>query len=79
MKNLKLYLVFAKLIAPTLLRILFWPALVACIYYSSWLIIDGNAIGWIPLTVGSLFIRILFEWMVLFFTMNEKLGKLIEK
>ena len=79
MKNLKLYLVFAKLIAPILLRILFWPALVACIYYSSWLIIDGNAIGWIPLTVGSLFIRILFEWMVLFFTMNEKLGKLIEK
>ena len=74
MNTLKSYLLFNKLIAPTLLRILFWPALFACIFYSSWLIVDGNAIGWVPLIVGSLFVRIMFEGMILFFTINEKLG-----
>ncbi|GJM30043.1 MAG: hypothetical protein DHS20C17_26780 [Cyclobacteriaceae bacterium] len=71
--TLKSYLRFDKLIAPTLLRVLFWPALAACIYYSSWLIVAGNPIGWIPLTIGSLFVRILFEGMILFFSINEKL------
>jgi len=61
------------MIAPTLLRILFWPALAACIYYSSWLIVEGNPIGWVPLIVGSMFVRVVFEGMILFFTVNEKL------
>ena len=76
MKSLKSYLTFDKLIAPTLLRILFWPALAACIFYSSWLIVDGNAIGWVPLVIGSLFVRIVFEGMILFFTINEKMGSI---
>ena len=76
MKTLKSYLLFHKLIAPTLLRILFWPALGACIYYSSLLIIEGNTIGWVPLTVGSLVVRIMFEGMLLFFPINEKLGSI---
>jgi len=76
MKLLKPYLLFDKMIAPLLLRILFWPALAACIYYSCWLIVEGNAIGWIPLTVGSLFVRIVFEWMLLFFTIQEKIDSI---
>jgi len=79
MKTLKTYLLFNKLISPTLLRILFWPALIACIYYSSLLIAGGNQIGWIPLTVGSLFVRIIFEWMILFFSINEKLKNIDDK
>ena len=71
MKTLLSYLRFDKLIAPAVLRVLFWPALAACIYYSSWLIIEGNIIGWVPLIVGSL-----FEGMLLFFTMNEKMERI---
>lgn len=76
MSTLKSYLLFDKMIAPTLLRILFWPALAACIFYSSWLIVDGNPIGWIPLIVGSMFVRVVFEGMILFFSVNEKLGRI---
>ena len=35
------YLLFRKMIAPVLLKILFWPALMASIYYSIRLINDG--------------------------------------
>ena len=76
MRTLTSYLRFDRLIAPTLLRVLFWPALVACIYYSSWLIFEGNPIGWVPLIIGSLFVRIFFEGMILFFTINEKMERI---
>ena len=40
------YLLFRKMIAPILLKILFWPALAATVYYSTWLIREGMRIGW---------------------------------
>ena len=61
------------MIAPVILKILFWPALLASIYYSIRLIIDGYTVGWIPLIVGSLFVRIVFEGMLLFFSVNDML------
>lgn len=70
------YLLFRKMIAPTILKVLFWPALFACIYYSAWLIAAGNPIGWVPLIVGSLFVRVIFEGLLLFFSINEKLSAL---
>jgi hypothetical protein len=76
MNTLKSYLRFDKMIAPKLLRIFFWPALAACIFYSSWLIVQGNPIGWVPLIVGSMFVRVMFEGMILFFTVNEKLERI---
>lgn len=70
------YLMFRKMIAPAILKVFFWPALFACIYYSTWLIVAGNPIGWVPLIVGSLFVRVLFEGLLLFFSINEKLSAL---
>ncbi|HMB64723.1 MAG TPA: hypothetical protein VKN36_16705 [Eudoraea sp.] len=58
MKTLKSHLSIDRLIAPVMLRILLWPALAAFIYYSSWLIFKGNASGCVPLTIGSLCVRI---------------------
>ena len=72
------YLLFRKMIAPILLKILFWPALAASIYYSTWLIRDGLTIGWVPLIVGSLFVRVAFEVMLLLFSINERLGRLTD-
>ena len=68
------YLFFRKMISPILLKILFWPALAASIYYSIWLIRGGLTIGWVPLIVGSLFVRVMFEVMLLFFSINENLN-----
>lgn len=70
---MKDYLLFRKMIAPSLLKLLFWPALMANIYYSVRLIVDGYKVGWVPLIVGSLFTRILFEALILFFSINETL------
>ena len=77
MKTFTDFLLFRKMIAPVLLRILFWPALAACIFYSAWLIVDGNPIGWVPLIVGSLFVRILFERMMLSFSIHERLEEAV--
>ena len=75
MKNYLLDLVaFRRMISPTLLQIMFWPAAFASIYYSAWLIVEGNLIGWIPLIVGTLFVRVVFEVMILFFRVFEKLS-----
>ena len=65
---------FRRMIAPFLLQIMFWPAAFACIYYSLWLIREGNSIGWVPLIVGTLFVRVVFEVMILFFRVFEKLS-----
>lgn len=70
---MKDFITFRKMIAPILLKILFWPALVANIFFSVWLIVEGNWIGIVPLFVGSLFIRVIFEIFLLLFTMNENL------
>jgi len=78
MSKLTHYLTFRKLISPLILKILFWPALGATIYFSIRLIMEGYAIGWVPLTVGSLFTRVIFEMLLLFFTMNEKLYEINE-
>jgi hypothetical protein len=70
---MKDFITFRKMIAPILLKILFWPALAANIFFSVWLIVEGNWIGIVPLFVGSLFIRVIFEIFLLLFTMNENL------
>ena len=68
------FLAFRRMIAPVLLQVMFWPAAFASIYYSVWLIRAGNSIGWVPLIVGTLFVRVLFEAMILFFRVFEKLS-----
>ena len=70
---MKDYLLFKKMISPLLLQILFWPAVAASIYYSTQLILNGNRIGWIPLIVGTLFVRVLFETLILRFMAYDKL------
>lgn len=73
---MKSFLTFERLIAPFLLKVLFWPALAACIFYSGWLIVAGNPIGWVPLIIGSLFVRVIFEAMIAFFAVHENLMSL---
>lgn len=72
-KQLLDFVAFRRMISPLLLQIMFWPALIASIYYSAWLILEGNPIGWVPLIVGTLFVRVVFEAMILFFRVFEKL------
>ena len=67
-------LLFRKMIAPTLLQFLFWPAVGASVYYSLQLILNGNPIGWVPLVVGTLFVRVVFELWILLFRIYERLG-----
>ena len=67
---------FEKMVSPWLLQLLFWPAAAASIFYSSWLILEGNNIGWVPLIVGTLFIRVLFESLILRFRTYEKLQEI---
>jgi hypothetical protein len=64
------------MVAPIILKILFWPAIAASIYYSAWIIIEGNSIGWLPLIIGTLFVRVVFEGMILFFSINDKLHQI---
>jgi len=64
------------MISPVLLQVLFWPAVAASIYYSSWLILQGNRIGWVPLIVGTLFVRVFFEVLILLFRIYEKLAQI---
>ena len=73
-KHLLDFITFRRMISPILLQVMFWPAAGASIYYSAWLIREGNAIGWIPLIVGTLFVRVVFEGMILFFRIFEKLS-----
>ncbi|MEZ4712250.1 MAG: hypothetical protein R3A44_33990 [Caldilineaceae bacterium] len=73
---MKEYLFFRKMLSPILLQILFWPAIGASIYYSAWLIWHGNRIGWAPLIVGTLFVRVLFEMLILRFMTYEKLRQI---
>lgn len=69
-------LLFRKMIAPTLLQFLFWPAVGASVYYSLQLILNGNPIGWVPLLVGTLFVRVVFELWILLFRIYERLGEI---
>lgn len=73
---MKDYLLFKKMVSPVLLQILFWPAVAASIFYSTRLILDGNRIGWLPLIVGTLFVRVLFEILILRFMAYEKLAEI---
>lgn len=74
--NIWQILKFEKMVSPWLLQLLFWPAAAASIFYSSWLILNGNAIGWVPLIVGTLFVRIVFESLILRFRTYEKLQRI---
>ena len=51
-KHLLDFIAFRRMIAPVLLQIMFWPAAFASVYYSGWLIVQGNTIGWVPLIWG---------------------------
>ena len=68
------FLAFRRMISPVLLQILFWPAALASIYFSAWLIFEGNAIGWVPLIVGTLFVRVIFEVLLLLFRILDRLA-----
>jgi len=74
--NIWQILKFEKMVSPWLLQLLFWPAAAASIFYSSRLIFNGNAIGWVPLIVGTLFVRIVFESLILRFRTYEKLQRI---
>ena len=67
------FVLFHRNIAPMLLQILFWPAVAASIYYGIWLISEGHTIGWVPLIVGTLFVRVIFEVMIMSFRKYETL------
>ena len=41
---------------------------------ASWLIRQGNAVGWIPLIVGTLLVRAVFEVMILFLRIYESVS-----
>jgi hypothetical protein len=64
---------FKILISPTLLRILYWPATLATIYYSGLLIWNGFPIGWVALIMGVLFVRVFFEVITTGFHMARHL------
>jgi hypothetical protein len=68
------FLLFRKMIAPILLQILFWPAVAASLYYSWQLVRGGYMVGWIPLIVGTVFVRVVFELGLLLFRIYERLG-----
>ncbi len=68
------YILFRKMVAPVLLQVLFWPAAFACIYFSIRLILDGQQVGWVPLIVGTLFVRVVFEIWLLLFRIYDKLS-----
>ncbi len=71
------FLLFKKMVAPILLQFLFWPAIIASIYYSVQLIIAGKTIGWVALIVGTLFVRVVFEIWLLLFRIYEKLDAIL--
>lgn len=69
---------FRILISPTLLRILYWPATLATIYYSGLLIWHGFPIGWVPLIMGTLLVRVFFEIMITGFHIARNLRVLAD-
>lgn len=61
------FLSFRRMIAPFLLQFIFWPAVVASIYYNTWLVIAiGYHMEWWSLFSGIVMLRLAFECMFLY-------------
>ena len=69
-------LTFRRMIAPTILQLLFWAA-IGGVLYGSWVLWQlGNPVWPIPLVFGTLAVRLAFELAILRFRSYDRLGEI---
>jgi hypothetical protein len=72
-------LTFRRMIAPTLLQVLFWAAVGGCLY-GSYVLVRLDSWAWpAPLILGTLVVRVIFEMGILAFRIYERLGEVLER
>lgn len=64
---------FRKMIAPTILEILFWCGVAGTLYGAHWLFTHDNWAWWIALVFGLLVTRLIFEFVLLAFRSYDRL------
>ena len=72
-------LTFRRMIAPTVLQILFWAAIGGVLYGTYVLISLGNRAWPLPLIFGPLLVRVIFETAILAFRMYDRLGEIRDR
>jgi hypothetical protein len=69
-------LTFKRMIAPTILQLLFWGA-VCGVLYGTWVLWQMDNRAWpLPLIFGTLSVRLLFELAILQFRSYDRLGEI---
>lgn len=71
------FLTFRRMIGPFVLQILFWGAAVMVLAFGLRELDSGDSlIGWTVIIFGILVLRVLFEMVLLFFRMYDRLGQI---
>jgi hypothetical protein len=66
-------LTFEKMIAPIVLQLLFWAGVTGCVY-GAWVLHKlENRLWPLPLLVGPLVVRVMFEIAILQFRVHDRL------
>jgi len=68
-------LTFRRMLAPVILQILFWAAIGGVFYGTYVLFTLDNWIWPLPLIVGTLAVRVIFETAILAFRAYDRLGE----
>lgn len=73
MKTFLELLTFDRMIAPTILQVLFWGA-IGGVLYGSYVLVSLDHWAWpLPLVFGTLLVRVLFEMAMLAFRAYDRL------
>ena len=68
------FLTFRSMLTPMVLRLLFWLGLIAVVYTAVMHFMDKQMMdGLLTLLIGPVVVRVVTEFLILFFRMNETL------
>ena len=71
------FLTFRRMIGPFVLQILFWGSAVMVLAFGLRELDSGDSlVGWAVIIFGILVLRVLFEMVLLFFRMYDRLGQI---
>ena len=67
------FLTFKRMMGPLVLQILFWICAIAVAIFAARMIDQGRSGGWMVLIGGVIGVRVLFEMVLVFFRMHNRL------
>lgn len=72
-------LLFRKMVAPSILQVLFWAGIGGTLY-GTYVLIELDNWAWpFPLVFGTLAVRVLFEVLLLMFRIYDRLGDIVDR